>query len=107
MVGGLVVVFVYAAGRATPGALVRWGRSSSGDGDGGENAPHRLHIPEAAKGALNTAKQEAQAAIRAITGTNESETSGHGDVTHGRQLLGGAAATATILACIQCANSRK
>lgn len=108
MVGGLAVVFVYAAGRATPGALVRWGRSGSGDGDGGENLRHRLHVPEAARDALNKAKQEAQTAICAITGSsNGSETSGQGAVTQGRQLLGGIAATATILACIQCANSRK
>jgi hypothetical protein len=108
MIGGLVVVFVYAAGRATPGALIRWGRSGSSGADNDPNASARgLHVPEAAKGALNRAKNEAQAAMNSITSSSGNETSGEGVGTHGRHLLGGVAATATVIACIQCASCRK
>ena len=110
MIGSLVVVFVYAAGRATPGAMVQWGRSGSscGDDDPDSSGRHGLHVPDAAKGALNRAKHEAQAAMHAITtSSSRQETSAEGAGTHSRELLGGVVATATVLACIQCADCRK
>lgn len=113
--GAMVLVFVYAAGRATPGALLRWGRSTSTGGDGGDGADgagvtvHRgVHVPEAAKVALYRVKQEAETAMHAIVGSekdsNDTDATG---AMHGQHVVGGVVATATVLACIQCASNHK
>jgi hypothetical protein len=105
VVGGvLVVIFVYAAGRATPGALLRLG-NSRGDGSATKASSsvttssaaagvgHGLHIPDAAKG------QQALAGEKSpdhTVGTGAYEQIGLG--------LGVGAA---VLACVQFAGSRK
>ena len=108
----MVFVFVYAAGRATPGALLRWGRSNStggaGDVEDGASAHRGAHVTEAAKDALQRVKQEAESAMHAITGSKDSNaTDDRRGITQSQQVAGGVVATAAVVACIKCASNHR